>query len=174
MNPASASSLPRVETVYAPVDCACSQSARRAMWNSRSVSFRLLSLAVRETLWIAQNMTMRDVLIELPGGEGFVRADDGTIIVTDDVSGIGGSALRDQDPYRPRDLDPASISLERIGTPALACSVPNPNSRRSQQRRVWKNHKPAGSRIVRAQTSLQHGRYPGRVPSLESDVASSS
>jgi hypothetical protein len=42
-----------------------------------------------------------EVLIELPGGEGVVRRDDGQIVVTQDVAGEAGRALRDGDRYLP-------------------------------------------------------------------------
>jgi hypothetical protein len=41
------------------------------------------------------------ILIELAGGEGVVRRDDGEIVVTDDVSNDRGQALRDDDRYSP-------------------------------------------------------------------------
>lgn len=44
---------------------------------------------------------MPDVLIELPGGEGVVRSDDGTLVVTGDVGGAGGQRLREGDRYGP-------------------------------------------------------------------------
>jgi len=52
-------------------------------------------------LCIRQNRFVPDVLIELPDGCGVVRRDDGQILVTRDVSGDQGRALRDGDRYLP-------------------------------------------------------------------------
>jgi hypothetical protein len=50
---------------------------------------------------IAQNGSVPTVLIELPGGEGVVRRDDGEIVVTQDVGDDRGRPLRDGDRYLP-------------------------------------------------------------------------
>jgi len=44
---------------------------------------------------------MPTVLIELPGGAGVVRRDDGQIVITQDVSDHRGQSLRGRDDYRP-------------------------------------------------------------------------
>jgi hypothetical protein len=44
---------------------------------------------------------MPTVLIELPGGAGVVRRDDGEIVITQDVSDDRGQPLRGRDDYRP-------------------------------------------------------------------------
>jgi hypothetical protein len=44
---------------------------------------------------------MTTVLIELPGGAGVVRRDDGKIVITQDVSDDRGQPLRGRDDYRP-------------------------------------------------------------------------
>lgn len=47
------------------------------------------------------NPSMSTVLIELPGGAGVVRRDDGEIVITDDVGDDRGRPLRDRGDYRP-------------------------------------------------------------------------
>lgn len=50
---------------------------------------------------MAQNELVPTTLIELPGGEGVVRREDGEIVVTHDVSDHRGQALRRGDSFRP-------------------------------------------------------------------------
>ena len=50
---------------------------------------------------MAQNELVLTVLIELPGGEGVVRREDGEIVVTHDVGDDRGQALRRCDSFRP-------------------------------------------------------------------------
>ena len=50
---------------------------------------------------LSQNEPVPTILVELPGGEGVVRRDDGEIIVTHDVSDHRGQALRRDDSFRP-------------------------------------------------------------------------
>jgi hypothetical protein len=81
------------------------------------------------------------VLIRLAGGEGVVRRADGTMLVTDDVSGDGsGTYLREEDPYQPKKtgrvaehsvvggrLPPGAVSVEVVddrGT-RVAASIGN-------------------------------------------------
>jgi hypothetical protein len=44
------------------------------------------------------------VLIELPGGEGIVRCDDGEVALTHDVTLDRGQPLQPWDPYQPISL----------------------------------------------------------------------
>ena len=48
-----------------------------------------------------ENASMPTVLVELPGGEGVVRGDDGEIVVTEDVRDGGGQPVRTDDQHRP-------------------------------------------------------------------------
>ena len=57
------------------------------------------ALADRRVL--AQNELVPTVLIELSGGEGVVRREDGEIVVTHDVGDDRGQALRRCDSFRP-------------------------------------------------------------------------
>lgn len=50
---------------------------------------------------MAQNGLVPTVLIELPGGAGVVRREDGEIVATHDVSDDSGQSLRRGDSYRP-------------------------------------------------------------------------
>lgn len=54
---------------------------------------------------------MATVLIELPGGEGIVRRDDGQIVLTHDVTGTDGQPLQPWDHYQPIRL---GLSDERM------------------------------------------------------------
>ena len=58
------------------------------------------SLASRRGL-VVQNGLVPTVLVELSGGEGVVRHDDGKIVVTQDVSDDRGQQLRDRDLHHP-------------------------------------------------------------------------
>lgn len=50
---------------------------------------------------IGQNLVVGIVLVSLPDGQGVVRQKDGTTLVTDDVTGGGGSYVSDGDRYHP-------------------------------------------------------------------------
>ncbi len=57
------------------------------------------------------NPPVPTVLIQLPGGEGVVRRDDGEIVITHDVSDDRGQPLRGRDDYRP-----VQMGLDRAHT----------------------------------------------------------
>jgi hypothetical protein len=69
---------------------------------------------------------MPTVLIELPGGEGVVRRDDGEIRITQDVSDDRGQPLRGRDDYRPVHMgldDARSIVVGLLPPRAVSAEV---------------------------------------------------
>lgn len=68
-------------------------------WERKSRSARVNWYPARAR--IGQNLVVATVLVSLPGGEGVVREDNGATLVTEDVTGGGGSYVRNDDPYHP-------------------------------------------------------------------------
>jgi hypothetical protein len=69
---------------------------------------------------------MTTVLIELPGGAGVVRRDDGKIVITQDVSDDRGQPLRGRDDYRPVQTwldDVRSIVAGLLPTRAVSAEI---------------------------------------------------
>ncbi|MFZ0387513.1 MAG: hypothetical protein WAL22_17760, partial [Solirubrobacteraceae bacterium] len=67
---------------------------------------------------------MPTVLIELPGGVGVVRRDDGEIVITRDVSSDRGQPLRGRDDYRPVQMGLGTVrSIVAGPLPARAVSA---------------------------------------------------
>ncbi|HUO71626.1 MAG TPA: hypothetical protein VMU39_12695 [Solirubrobacteraceae bacterium] len=79
---------------------------------------------------------MATVLIELPGGEGIVRRDDGEIVLTHDVTLDWGQSLEPHDTYQPVRiglsderllfgglLPPGAVSVEAVEATGLRKSA---------------------------------------------------
>ncbi len=72
------------------------------------------------------NLLVPTVLIELPGGEGVVRRNDGEIVITQDVRDDHGQPLRGRDDYRPvrtRLDDVRSIVAGRLPPGATSAEI---------------------------------------------------
>lgn len=112
------------------------RSARSSSWGTDAIGKRdrgrgrSIVVDLREAAVIrpiVQTALMREILVSLPSGAGVVRLDDGSMVITNEVSEGGGTYLREADTFHPAKswvdedrcvvgglLPPGAISVEAV------------------------------------------------------------